>query len=115
MARWESCSGRNRCRRINNLQYAVMKPCTCNGSNDNCRYCSGSGYVRDETPLPTQPYPPNNPYLNMKAPTPPYLDPEIWDELVKTTLLVQEEEKRKRQAWRKRESRSTVLVVAAYL
>jgi hypothetical protein len=29
-----------------------MKPCVCGGSNNNCRYCSGSGYVPDNVGLP---------------------------------------------------------------
>ncbi len=29
-----------------------MKPCVCGGSNSNCRYCSGSGYVPDNKGLP---------------------------------------------------------------
>lgn len=29
-----------------------MKACVCGGSNANCRYCSGSGYVSDATGLP---------------------------------------------------------------
>lgn len=29
-----------------------MKPCICGGSNTNCRYCSGSGYVSDAVGLP---------------------------------------------------------------
>jgi len=35
-----------------------VKSCTCNGTNDNCRFCSGSGYVSDTTPLPRPPSPP---------------------------------------------------------
>ena len=29
-----------------------MKPCVCGGSNNNCRYCSGSGYVADGAGIP---------------------------------------------------------------
>jgi hypothetical protein len=29
-----------------------MKPCVCGGSNSQCRYCSGSGYVTDGRGLP---------------------------------------------------------------
>lgn len=91
-----------------------MKPCVCNGSNDNCRYCSGSGYVPDETPLPIQGHPPHNPYVNMKPPLLQKLDPKIEDEIVRQLLLHQEEENRKRQAW-KEESRKRALVSAALL
>jgi hypothetical protein len=96
------------------LEYAVMKPCVCNGRNDNCRYCSGSGYVSDETFLPVQGHPPHNPYVNMKPSLPQKLDPKIEDEIVRQLLLHQEEENRKRQAW-KEESRKRALVGAALL
>jgi hypothetical protein len=29
-----------------------MKPCVCGGSNSNCRFCSGSGYVPESIGLP---------------------------------------------------------------
>ena len=29
-----------------------MKPCVCAGTNSNCRYCSGSGYVANGIGLP---------------------------------------------------------------
>ena len=32
-----------------------MKPCVCGGSNDNCRYCGGAGYVPDDRGLPHPP------------------------------------------------------------
>jgi hypothetical protein len=31
------------------------KPCVCGGSNANCRYCDGSGYVRDDKAIPHLP------------------------------------------------------------
>ncbi len=37
-----------------------MKPCVCAGSNEDCRYCSGSGYVSDSTRLPGAPPPGQN-------------------------------------------------------
>src|SRR2546422_4831483 len=37
-----------------------MNPCVCAGSNENCRYCSGSGYVPDSTGLPGAPSPGQN-------------------------------------------------------
>src|ERR1700690_2040247 len=97
------------------LPYTGMKPWRCNGSNDNCRYCSGWGYVGDETPLPIQGHPPNNPYIGMKPPTPPELDPEIWEEIVRQCLLSQEEENGKRLASKKRELGFLVLLAAICL
>jgi hypothetical protein len=29
-----------------------MKPCSCDGTNENCRWCSGSGEVPDSAPIP---------------------------------------------------------------
>ncbi len=34
-----------------------MKPCTFGGTNESCRYCFGSGYVTDRTPVPRPPTP----------------------------------------------------------
>src|SRR6266849_10642908 len=83
-----------------------MKPCVCNGSNDNCRYCSGSGYVPDEEPLPKGM--PENPYIGMKSPTTPRLDPEIEDEIVRG-ILAREAERNRLQALReKRRKRALV-------
>ena len=83
-----------------------MKPCVCNGSNDNCRYCSGSGYVPDKNPLPKGI--PENPYIGMKPPTTSRLDPEIEDEIVRG-ILAREAERNRLQAWRE-ERRKRALV-----
>src|SRR2546428_7275098 len=32
-----------------------MKACVCDGSNENCMYCGGSGYVDDDKALPRRP------------------------------------------------------------
>ncbi len=32
----------------------TMKPCSCGGTNENCRWCSGSGQVPDQQPIPPQ-------------------------------------------------------------
>jgi hypothetical protein len=87
-----------------------MKPCVCNGSNDNCRYCSGSGYVPDEKPLPKGI--PENPYIGMKPSAPPRLDPEIEDEIVRG-ILAREAERNRLQALR--EERWKRALVAALL
>jgi hypothetical protein len=63
-----------------------MKPCTCNGTNNNCRYCSGSGYVSDPTPLPKTPGPAQ--WIPMssveKEPGPPVFlkRPTDWNEII---------------------------------
>jgi len=88
-----------------------MKPCVCNGSNDNCRYCSGSGYVPEEKPLPKGI--PENPYIGMKPPTTPRLDPEIEDEIVRG-ILAREAERNRLLAWRE-ERRKRALVGALLL
>jgi hypothetical protein len=88
-----------------------MKPCVCNGSNDNCSYCSGSGYVPDEKLLPKGI--PENPYIGMKPPTTPPLDPEIEDEIVRG-ILAREAERNRLQAWRE-ERRRKALVGALLL
>jgi len=62
-----------------------MKPCTCNGTNDNCRYCSGSGYVSDSTPLPKSPPSRWAPMaLNEKEPAPRVFvgEPTNWTEVI---------------------------------
>lgn len=112
-------SANDRSRRVNlsghgnpfGLQYAVMKPCVCNGSNDNCRYCSGSGYVPDEERLPKGIR--KNPYIGMKPSTPPQLDPKIEDEIVRS-ILAREAERNRLEAW-KEERRKGALVSAALL
>ena len=56
-----------------------MKPCVCGGSNENCRYCGGEGYVPDDKGLP---HPPSDletwlPESNTLPPVPekrPFLD-----------------------------------------
>jgi len=63
-----------------------MKPCTCGGTNENCRYCCGSGYVPDSTPLPEGPTP--RPRVPMsfieKEPSPPVFAKERtnWKEII---------------------------------
>lgn len=79
------------------LEYAVMKPCVCNGTNDNCRYCSGSGYVSDNKPLPKGIL--ENPYIGMKPPTALRLDPKIEDEIVRD-ILAREAERNRLEACR---------------
>jgi hypothetical protein len=74
-----------------------MKPCVCNGSNDNCRYCSGSGYVPNEKALPKGI--PENPYIGMTPPTTPRLDPKIENEIVRG-ILAREAERNRLQACR---------------
>jgi hypothetical protein len=37
------------------VKAARMKPCTCNGANENCCRCSGSGYVLDSGSPPIDP------------------------------------------------------------
>ena len=93
------------------LQYEGMKPCVCNGSNANCRYCSGSGYVPDGE------HPPKgirqNPYIDMKPSTPPPLDPKIENEIVRG-ILAREAERNRLEA-RREERRKRTLVVAVLL
>ena len=93
------------------LQYAGMKPCVCNGSNANCRYCSGSGYVPDEERLPKGIR--KNPYIGMKPSTPPQLDPKIEDEIVRG-ILAREAERNRLEA-RREEGRKRALVGAVLL
>jgi len=88
-----------------------MKPCVCNGSNDNCRYCSGSGYVCDDAPLPKGIT--KSPYIDMKPPTPSRLDPGIEDEIVRGILARQIE--RNKLETRRAERRKNILVFAALL
>jgi len=63
-----------------------MKPCTCNGTNDNCRFCSGSGYVSDSMPLPKPPNPSQRIPMsfNEKEPRPPVFakTPTDWKEVI---------------------------------
>jgi len=88
-----------------------MKPCVCNGSNANCRYCSGSGYVPDEESLPKGT--PTNPYMGMKPPAPPQLDPKIEDEILRGVLARQAE--RNEFDARREQRRKRALVGAALL
>ena len=63
-----------------------MKPCACNGTNDNCRYCSGSGYVSDPMPMPKPPTPSQRIPMSFteKEPLPPVYPkaPTDWKEVI---------------------------------
>jgi hypothetical protein len=85
-----------------------MKPCVCNGSNDNCRYCSGSGYVPDDKPLPKGVT--KNPYIGMEPPTPPRLDPGIEE-----VFWLGKQKERNRLEARRAQKRKNILVFAALL
>ncbi len=71
-----------------------MKPCTCGGSNDSCRYCSGSGYVADSVVLLKGPESKGNPWIPEsyveKAPRPPvYIKrPTNWNEIIVGVLVL---------------------------
>ena|ERR1700686_2463729 len=94
----------------------VMKPCVCEGSNDKCRYCSGSGYVSDLTPLPSA-TPHHNPYLGKQLAPSPYAAGEPLregDEILTEFISAQRERRRVEQA-RKDEARKRALVGAAFL
>jgi hypothetical protein len=93
------------------LTIGVMKPCVCNGSNDNCRYCSGSGYVPDDNPLPKGVA--KNPYVGMKPPAQPQLDPAIEAEIFRG-ILARQAEGKKLEA-RRAEKRRNILVFASLL
>jgi len=65
-----------------------MRPCRCGGSNENCCFCYGSGYVKDDPAHQPQPptdlrnWLPNR--LEEREPTPrPYIRKPIrWKEII---------------------------------
>jgi len=92
-----------------------MKPRVCGGSNDNCCYCSGSGYVPDSAPLPRHSH--RNPYLGKRFATSRYgadEPPKDSDKILTEFLTAQQERRRKEQAL-KDEANKRALVGAAFL
>jgi hypothetical protein len=69
-----------------------MKPCICNGGNENCCYCFGSGYVPDKAPLPKPPTPrPPIPVSSVEKETAPPVfvkRPTDWKEIIRGILAL---------------------------